>query len=66
LISSVKKIQEEVMAQKKEKAVVSENEVSQEDLRVAAYYRWLNEGCPDNNDLSDWLHAERELAQASN
>ena len=54
------------MARKKEKAVASENRVSQEDLQIAAYYRWLNQGCPSNNDLSDWLQAEKEMAQASN
>jgi hypothetical protein len=27
----------------------------------AAYFRWLNRGCPQKQDLEDWFEAERAL-----
>ena len=39
-----------------------ENEVNQEDIEKAAYYHWLNRGCPSDDSLTDWVEAERELA----
>ena len=39
-----------------------ENEVSQEDIEKAAYYHWLNRGCPNDDSLTDWVEAERELS----
>lgn len=37
-----------------------------EDLEVAAYYHWLNRGCPTNDDLLDWVEAEKELKEGTN
>ncbi|MCQ2914453.1 MAG: DUF2934 domain-containing protein [Alphaproteobacteria bacterium] len=28
------------------------------ELREAAYYNWLNKGCPENADVDCWLEAE--------
>ena len=49
----------------KEEAVKAEKEVAKETLEVAAYYHWLNRGCPSNDELCDWVEAEKELAGAS-
>jgi len=49
----------------KEAAVKPESEVSKGNLEVAAYYHWLNRGCPSNDELCDWVEAEKELAGAS-
>jgi len=35
---------------------------SEEDIRVAAYYRWLNDGKPDDRTLGHWLDAEQAQA----
>jgi hypothetical protein len=34
-------------------------------LRVqqAAYFLWLNAGCPDGSSASDWFNAQRQYAQ---
>jgi hypothetical protein len=32
-----------------------------EDIRNAAYFAWLNEGCRPGQDLNYWLQAERQL-----
>ena len=55
------------MAKTKEKDAVvkSEKEVSQEKLEVAAYYHWQNRGCPNNDEMCDWVEAEKELVGAS-
>lgn len=36
----------------------------QEELRVAAYYRWMSRGCPAGDDLSDWVAVEKERTEA--
>jgi hypothetical protein len=33
---------------------------TQEQIRVAAYYKWLQAGKPAGNDLDFWRDAERE------
>jgi hypothetical protein len=50
------------MARIKEKGTVSKqvNEASKEQLEVAAYYHWINRGCPTNDDLTDWVEAEKQ------
>jgi hypothetical protein len=54
--------EEAPMAKPKEKGSKEKpkSEVSKEGMEVAAYYRWLNRGCPANDDLSDWVEAEKE------
>lgn len=49
----------------KEAAKKLEKEVSKDSLEVAAYYHWQNRGCPNNDEVSDWVEAEKELAGAS-
>jgi len=51
---------------KEKKVKKSEQEVSRESLEVAAYYHWLNRGCPQDDSLTDWLEAEKELSETSN
>ena len=36
-------------------------EVSEDDIRIRAYHRYLERGCGDGADFDDWLEAEREL-----
>jgi hypothetical protein len=50
------------MAKTKEKTAKSEMSVSREYQEVAAYYRWMDRGCPLNDDLTDWMEIEKELA----
>lgn len=33
------------------------------DIATAAYYQWVNAGCPTGRDQEFWLKAERELKQ---
>ena len=37
--------------------------ISQESLALAAYYRWLDRGCPHGDDLNDWLESEKKINQ---
>jgi hypothetical protein len=32
-----------------------------ENMREAAYYNWLNRGCPPNDELCDWVKMENDL-----
>jgi len=50
------------MAKAKEKITKSGTSVSKEHQEVAAYYRWMDRGCPPNDDLADWMEMEKELA----
>lgn len=54
------------MAKTKERSIAFDEKRVQpqkEDLRIAAYYRWLSRGCPPGDDLTDWLEAEKEESQ---
>jgi hypothetical protein len=31
------------------------------EIEMAAYYRWLNRGCPIGDDLNDWVEAEKDV-----
>ena len=55
------------MAQIKEheKVQKSPKKVSQEELERAAYFHWLNRGCPSGDSLSDWIEVEKEFAPKS-
>jgi len=33
--------------------------MTDKQLQEAAYYNWLNKGCPENADLDCWLEAEK-------
>jgi hypothetical protein len=35
--------------------------VSKEYQEEAAYYRWMDRGCPPHDDLTDWVEIEKEL-----
>lgn len=39
-------------------------ELTANSIRLRAYYRWLDRGCPEGNDWHDWFAAEAELRQA--
>lgn len=49
----------------REKASKPGRPVSKEELAVAAYFHWLNRGCPINDDLTDWIEAEKEYERES-
>ncbi|MBN1868876.1 DUF2934 domain-containing protein [Candidatus Sumerlaeota bacterium] len=34
-----------------------------EGLQEAAYYRWLERGCPQGDDHSDWFEAEKRIRE---
>jgi len=36
-------------------------EITEDDIRVRAYHRYLERGGGDGADFDDWLEAEREL-----
>ncbi len=36
---------------------------TEEEIRVAAYYIWQSEGCPNNSDFGDWLKAQENLCK---
>jgi hypothetical protein len=36
-----------------------------EQMEVAAYYKWQSRGCPANDSLTDWVEACEELAPES-
>ena len=46
---------------KVEKKEAKKKRPSQKELEEAAYYRWLNRGCPSGDDLADWVEAEKSL-----
>jgi hypothetical protein len=52
---------ENKMTKTKEKSENSEMSVSKEYQETAAYYRWIDRGCPPNDDLADWAEIEKEL-----
>lgn len=35
---------------------------TENDVRVAAYYNWLNSGCQNGNDLQNWNNALIQLS----
>lgn len=35
---------------------------NENDIRVAAYFNWLNSGCQNGNDLQNWNLALQQLA----
>lgn len=35
---------------------------TENDVRVAAYYNWLNSGCQNGNDLQNWNTALTQLS----
>jgi hypothetical protein len=39
--------------------------VTEEAIRMLAFYKWERAGKPEGNDLCFWLEAERELNGAS-
>ncbi|HEV2355630.1 MAG TPA: DUF2934 domain-containing protein, partial [Puia sp.] len=45
----------------KPKTAKAKETVSREELEVAAYYHWLNRGCPTDDSLTDWIEVEAEL-----
>lgn len=45
----------------KPKTAKAKETVSQEELEVAAYYHWMNRGCPKDDSLTDWVEVETEL-----
>jgi hypothetical protein len=34
------------------------------EIAIAAYYLWVNRGCPVGSDEDDWFRAEAELKNA--
>lgn len=39
---------------------------TENDIRVAAYYNWLNSGCQNGNDLQNWNNAMQQLSNNIN
>jgi len=53
------------MAKAAKKATEAElkKPASKEELEQAAYFNWLNRGCPCNDELTDWLEAEKKHSE---
>jgi hypothetical protein len=45
------------------KVVKTGKPLSKKELEVAAYYHWQERGCPINDDLTDWVEAEKEIGK---
>ncbi len=50
------------MPRTKEKESVKphQEEMPHESLETAAYYHWLERGCPIGDDLTDWVEVEKK------
>ena len=48
---------------KKDWTSKKKNEVSKESIETAAYYQWLERGCPNDSSMQDWLEAEKKLTK---
>ena len=38
-------------------------ELTKEQIETAAYYKWLERGCPHGDAMKDWLDAEKKLSK---
>jgi hypothetical protein len=45
----------------KQQPAKSKEEVSAENIALAAYYHWLERGCPSDDPLTDWLEVEKKF-----
>lgn len=45
----------------KESSTKSKVEVPREKFEEAAYYRWLERGCPLGDALTDWVEVEQKF-----
>jgi Protein of unknown function (DUF2934) len=52
------------MSEEKDRETPQDSFLSLEHVEVAAYYKWLYRGCPQNDPLTDWVNARKELIQA--
>ena len=51
------------MAKTKEKEKKQHaEETTHESMEVAAYFHWLERGCPMGDELTDWVEVERKYA----
>ncbi len=48
-------------ASEKMKTAKVKKPLSKEELEMAAYFNWLGRGCPANDDMTDWLEAEKKM-----
>jgi hypothetical protein len=55
------------MVRTKEKPPKKEHQegMSRESLEVAAYFHWLERGCPIGDDLTDWVEVEKKYADTA-
>ena len=53
------------MPKEKYKKIPQESFSTNEQMEVAAYYKWQSRGCPSNDSLTDWVEACEELAPES-
>ena len=49
----------------KGKTPKEEEKPVQENIEVAAYYHWLNRGCPHGDSLTDWVEVEIQMKKGS-
>jgi len=43
----------------------AKKEIPKDQLEVAAYYHWLERGCPVGDDLTDWVEVENQIKGGS-
>ncbi len=52
---------EEATIQEESSNIATSNGPQEGDIAIAAYYLWLNRGCPVGSDQEDWFQAEAAL-----
>jgi len=53
------------MKKNNEESVKMSPQQLEEQIRLAAYYRWIERGCPAGEGVEDWLEAEAGLTSQS-
>lgn len=51
--------------ERKSSGKTEEESMSNEQLQLAAYFHWLDRGCPENDALTDWVEVEKKDGKAS-
>lgn len=48
--------------EEKEPKKQSDSKMPHQSLEIAAYFHWLERGCPIGDDLTDWVEVEKKYA----
>jgi hypothetical protein len=53
------------MSEESDREIPEVSFVTNEHVEVAAYFKWRNRGCPEDDSLKDWVDAQKEAIQAA-